>query len=737
MRWARVLALTALALSASTAGATIFGSIRGIIHDPHHRPVAGAQIILRAENSQWTKSSATDDSGQFHLDAVPMGEYKLTVMKPGFAAAEQKVIVRSDTQPLVHFELRVAGVKEVVNVSAESETIPTDSVTPVALVNRTQIERLPGASRTNSLAMITDFVPGSYITHDQLHIRGGHQVSWLVDGVPVPNTNIASNVGPQFDPKDIDYLEVQRGSYEAEYGDRTYGVFNVIPRTGLERQRQGELITSFGDFLQTNDQISFGSHTERFAYYASLNANRSDLGLQTPVGQLLHDNQNGYGGFASLIYNLNPANQLRLVTSLRRDYYQIPNTPDQQTAGIRDGQHEADAFVNFSWVRTFNSRTLLTVSPFYHRNRADYDGDKNDFPISTTDKRMSDYAGGQATLSVKFLRNDAQAGLYGFAQRDHQVFGLIFNDGSNPNFQDRESRTGSVVAAFLEDKIELTRWLHVLGGVRHTHFSGTITEDATSPRIGVSVLVPRLKWVFRGFYGHFYQAPPLLTASGPLLQFVTSQNLGFIPLRGEREEEHQFGVTVPLRGWSFDVSNFRTRARNFFDHSSVGNSNIFFPLTIDGALVRGWEVTLRSPRIKNRAQLHLAYSNQIAQGKGTVSGGLTNFSPPAGPFLLDHDQRNTLTVGGDVSLPWRTFASASVYYGSGFPNGDAPPDHLPGHTTVDLSLGKDFGEGLSASLHALNIANRHLLIDNSLTFGGTHYNSPPEVYVQLRYRFHF
>ncbi len=145
------------------------------------------------------------------------------------------------------------------------------------------IQETPGADRTNSLAMITDYVPGAYVTHDQLHIRGGHQVSWLVDGVPVPNTNIASNVGPQFDPKDIDYFEVQRGSYDADYGDRTYGVFNVVPRTGFERDKECDLVTSFGNFYQTNDQISCGGHTQRFAYYGSLNGNRSNLGLQPPT----------------------------------------------------------------------------------------------------------------------------------------------------------------------------------------------------------------------------------------------------------------------------------------------------------------------------------------------------------------------------------------------------------------------------------------------------------------------
>jgi outer membrane cobalamin receptor len=181
-----------------------------------------------------------------------------------------------------------------------------DSVTPTTLVDREDIAQTPGADRTNSMAMITDYTPGAYVTHDMLHMRGGHQVDWLIDGVPIPNTNIATNLGPQIDPKDIDYLEIQRGSYDAEYGDRTYGIFNIVPRSGFERDNEAELVTSFGNWYQTNDQLNFGGHTKRFAYYASVNGNRSDYGLQPPIGQVVHDAENGYGGFASFIFNANP-----------------------------------------------------------------------------------------------------------------------------------------------------------------------------------------------------------------------------------------------------------------------------------------------------------------------------------------------------------------------------------------------------------------------------------------------
>jgi hypothetical protein len=490
--------------------------------------------------------------------------------------------------------------------------------------------------------------------------------------------------------------------------------------------------------------------------------------LQTPIGQVFHDAENGYGGFGTFIYNLDPKDQFRLVTSLRADYYQVPFDPNSNSDspfdshGLRDHQHENDGYVAFSWVRTINPNMLLTISPFYHHNTANYGSDPNDTPTAATDNRTSDYAGLQSTFSVNVARNNIQMGIYGFGQQDNEFFHLIFNDGSgNAPISESDNGSGGQIAEFIDDKFQPTSWLTLFAGIRPTYFIGTspphspngmfrqVVEDTINPRFGVSLRVPRLNWVFRAFYGHYYQAPPLTTLSGPLLENIQSSGqLSFAPLQGERDEEHQFGVTIPFRGWVLDADNFQTRANNFFDHNNVGESNIFIPVTIDGALIRGWELTLRSPRVWNRGQFHLAYSNQIAEARGAITGGLI-CSPPSSPACqpppgyspLDHDQRNTLNVGFNASLPWQSFASTNVYYGSGFtngsPNAQFPGPYLPQHTTFDLTLGKSFGERLTASVTALNVANRHLLIDNSLTFGGFHYNDPREIFVELRWRFHY
>jgi hypothetical protein len=756
------IALLVISLIPSAAFASIFGSVRGVVHDPQHRPIQGAHITLKAKNSDWTQSQDSSDTGEFNFTSVPLGDYTVMVSSHGFQQMQQDVIVQSDTSPVLHFSLVVAGTKENVEVSELPAEAVTETVTPTTMVDRIDIQETPGADRTNGMEMITDYVPAAYVTHDMLHMRGGHQVEWLIDGVPVPNTNIANNLGPQIDPKDIDYLEVQRGSYDADYGDRTYGIFNVVPRTGFERDRECDFVVAAGNFYQTDDQLSCGNHTERSAWYASLNGNRSEYGLQTPVPQVVNDAANGFGGFASFIFNPDPKNQYRVVGSLRRDCYQIPIDPNSgdvgnsvyPSSGLHDAEVEPDGYATFSWVHTFNPDTLLTVSPFYHYNGADYHGGPNDFPVISTVTQTANYGGAQVALNANFWRNDVQAGVYGFGQHQYNYFFNDYTDGT-PNVSPSSiGVNGGVAAFFINDKFKVTPWLTLIAGLRETEFSSTISEHATDPRLGAAIRIPHLNWTFRGFYGYFYQAPPLSTATNQLQTLAAGQGFGFAPLHGERDIEWQFGVTIPYHGWMFSADNFETRAHSWLDHNNIGESNIFWPITWEYAQIQGWELTLRSPNLWHRGQLHLAYSNQIAQATSPITGGLIcppNSTPqtcaldiPPGLAPVDHDQRNTLNVGFHTTLPWQTYASTNVYYGSGFTNGlfgtpqaQYPGPYLPGHTTVDLSLGKTFAEKYTFSVTAINVANRRVQLDNSLTFGGFHWNDPRQIYGEFRYRFHF
>ena len=214
------------------------------------------------------------------------------------------------------------------------------------------------------------------------------------------NTNIAVNVAPLINPKNVESLEVERGGYSSEYGDRTYGIFNVVTPSGFERNQQAELVTSYGNFHTTDDQLSFGSHTERFAYYGSVDANRSDLGLTTPTSAVIHDQDSGVGGFLSLLFNASPHDQLRWIVSLRNDHYAIPNDADAQAQGIRDLDLESDDLVGFHWVHTAPGGLILTVSPYFHFNDTHYVGGPGDTPTILNEDSRSDYVGVRAMLQA-------------------------------------------------------------------------------------------------------------------------------------------------------------------------------------------------------------------------------------------------------------------------------------------------------------------------------------------------
>src|SRR5438093_12259664 len=94
-------------LFAGAGFATVFGAVRGIVHDPQHRPVSDIPVVLKARASEFTLTKRTDDAGQFHFDAVALRRYTVAVSDLHFIADQQNVAVLSGTAHSLHFELRL------------------------------------------------------------------------------------------------------------------------------------------------------------------------------------------------------------------------------------------------------------------------------------------------------------------------------------------------------------------------------------------------------------------------------------------------------------------------------------------------------------------------------------------------------------------------------------------------------------------------------------------------------
>lgn len=728
-----------------------FGAVRGVVRDPSGAVVPNAKVTLKESHIDWSQTVRTDSGGAFLLNTVPLGEYTLIVERTGFAPNSRAVQVLMSSAPSIDVSLQVGGARENVTVTAAAAeaTAPEASAPPVLVSGDEIRDGLPGAEQMSSLKFITETTPGAFVLHDHLHVRGGHQIDWILNGVPIPNTNMSSNVGRTLDPSDIEEVQINQGGYGAQSGDRTFAQINVFTRSGFEFSNEGDLTLSYGSFHQTNDQLNFGGHSANFAYYVSATGSRTDLGLEPPVREISRAQGNGQGIFTTMNYR-REKDQFTWTASFRRDWFQVPVDPNDTDpasgtyAGIHDADQERDSFATFSWTRTFHSSAVLTVSPFYHNNDSRYIGGGD--PLIANDRNTSNYAGSQIELRYVRGRNNLVAGVYGFYQHNSQSFSL--EDRTQNPFQSAAvsaAPSGGLAAEYVNDQFKPVRWFTLNAGVRLTHFSGVVSEDAVSPRIGGALEIPKLRWVLRSFYGSYYQAPPLYTVGGSVFQLAAATgDFGFTPLRGERDVQREFGLTIPVRAWVLDLSRFQTSSRNFLDHDLLGNSNILLPLTTPNARIWGFEGSLRSPWIARRLRLHATFADMTAQYRGKPAGGLLEGAgvPDDGTdctlayCYLDHDQRITVTAGFQALLPWRTNLSASVGHGSGVLLADGP-NHLPAHTTADLHLSKSVAERWEFGVTALNVSNSRFPFDISSSFAGSHFNNPREIYGSVRYRFHF
>ena len=66
-------------------------------------------------------------------------------------------------------------------------------------------------------------------------------------------------------------------------------------------------------------------------------------------------------------------------------------------------------------------------------------------------------------------------------------------------------------------------------------------------------------------------------------------------------------------------------ANNFLDHSNIGESSIYYPVTVEGALVQAWELTLRSPHLWRYGQGISRIQTRLPSSGGTITGGLICF----------------------------------------------------------------------------------------------------------------
>jgi hypothetical protein len=233
------LAVAGLASAQETTG----GSLAGAVTDAQGGAVPGATVTVRSP--QGIKTFVTDSSGRFFAPYLTPGNYSVSAALSGFTTVEHKnVVVRLGTRTELAFGLKVSDVQEVVEVVGEAPVIDKTSTTVGGILDGETLKKLPvGRNFTDTLYLIPGVSDSSYAGRSNPSIGGasGLENNYIVDGVNVSNTGFGAmgsfsrvngSLGTGVTSEFIKETQVKTGGFEAEYGQATGGVVNVVTQSG-------------------------------------------------------------------------------------------------------------------------------------------------------------------------------------------------------------------------------------------------------------------------------------------------------------------------------------------------------------------------------------------------------------------------------------------------------------------------------------------------------------------------
>ena len=232
--------------SAVAAQEATTGSIAGRVVDAQNLAIPGATITI--VSPQGDRTFTSDADGRFFAPYLTPGQYEVKVELSGFRQLDRKDIqLRVGQQIELTLPLTVGTVSESVQVTAETPVIDTSTTTTGATLDSELLNRIPiGRRFSDTLYIAPGVSSGGQVGQANPSIAGGSGLenSYVVDGVNITNGGygalgsysiVFGSLGNGLPFDFIKSAQVKTGGYEAEYGQATGGVVNVVTKSGTNR----------------------------------------------------------------------------------------------------------------------------------------------------------------------------------------------------------------------------------------------------------------------------------------------------------------------------------------------------------------------------------------------------------------------------------------------------------------------------------------------------------------------
>lgn len=241
--FAMAFAILSFSAGGAAAAQDTTGTISGRIVDAQGLVLPGVTVTVTG--AQGVKTTVTDGEGRFTLAFLTPGSYAVHAELPGFTSVDRATVqVRLGLAVELPLTMQVGGLEETIQVVSTTPTLDTANTTVGAVLDSATLSRLPVGRRfSDTLYLAPGVSTGGNVGAANPSIEGssGLENQYVVDGVNITNGGFGAlgsysvvfgslGNGTPFDF--MQEVQVKTGGYEAEFGQATGGVINVVTKSG-------------------------------------------------------------------------------------------------------------------------------------------------------------------------------------------------------------------------------------------------------------------------------------------------------------------------------------------------------------------------------------------------------------------------------------------------------------------------------------------------------------------------
>jgi outer membrane receptor protein involved in Fe transport len=207
------------------------GKITGRITDSQTgNPLIGVNILFQGMNI----GTSTDELGDYILINIPAARYTITASYIGYKSINMTdVVINADRTTVVDFQMEISAVEgQEIVVHAERPVIVKDQTASTITLDEQAFSDMPVNTFEDALVTMAGVVQNEN-SNSGIHFRGGRsgEITYMVDGFVVEDA-LYGGMGLDISRDAISELSVITGAFNAEYGEATSGVINIVTKEG-------------------------------------------------------------------------------------------------------------------------------------------------------------------------------------------------------------------------------------------------------------------------------------------------------------------------------------------------------------------------------------------------------------------------------------------------------------------------------------------------------------------------